>query len=148
MNYNDIDKSSYNKYTFGKCLKQQRLDKGYSLRNLASTVGISAAYLSDIEKGARNAPVNSHNNILEAFIDCLQIPDEEKMAFYEMADSASGANAFKKYLEENSAALSFLSQAKNQELTSEEWSVLSCCMDELIKKRNCPKNHSKCKVLK
>ena len=148
MNYNEIVKSSYNKYTFGECLKQQRLDKGYSLRNLAATAGISAAYLSDIEKGVRNAPVNSHNNILETFIDCLQIPDEEKMAFYEMADYTSGAIAFKKYLEENKAALLFLSQAKNQKLTSEEWSILSCCMSELIKKRNCPKNYSKCKVLK
>ena len=41
---------------FGEYIKSKRLEKGISLRELASKVGISPSYMSDIEKGRRNAP--------------------------------------------------------------------------------------------
>ena len=41
---------------FGEYIKSKRLEKGISLRELASKVGITPTYMSDIEKGRRNAP--------------------------------------------------------------------------------------------
>ena len=35
---------------FGEYIKSKRLEKGISLRELASKVGISPSYMSDIEK--------------------------------------------------------------------------------------------------
>ena len=41
---------------FGSFIKEKRNNIGLSLRALANIVGISTAYLSDIEKGKRNPP--------------------------------------------------------------------------------------------
>lgn len=42
-----------NKISFGERLRQLRDEKDYSLRELADKVGVSAAFLSDIELGRR-----------------------------------------------------------------------------------------------
>lgn len=41
---------------FGEYLKTLRKAKGFRLREFAQAIDISASYLSDIEKGNRNAP--------------------------------------------------------------------------------------------
>lgn len=45
-----------NKNSFGNYLKYLRKDYGYTLDELASTIGYSNAYLSQIEKGRKPAP--------------------------------------------------------------------------------------------
>lgn len=39
---------------FGEFIKKIRLKKGYSMREFSSLIGISASYMSDIEKSNRN----------------------------------------------------------------------------------------------
>lgn len=41
---------------FGDFIAERRKEKGIGLRKMADLMGISAAYLSDIEKGRRNPP--------------------------------------------------------------------------------------------
>ena len=41
---------------FGKYVKQRRESLGKTMRSFAEEVGISPAYLSDIENGHRNPP--------------------------------------------------------------------------------------------
>ena len=41
---------------FGDFLHQKRIAKGDSYRDLAAVLGVSAPYISDIEKDRRNAP--------------------------------------------------------------------------------------------
>lgn len=42
--------------TFGSFLEEKRKEKQLSIRKMAEMLGITAAYLSDIEKGRRYAP--------------------------------------------------------------------------------------------
>ena len=40
---------------FGKAFRAKRQEKGLSLRDCAKKLGLSAAYISDVELGRRNA---------------------------------------------------------------------------------------------
>lgn len=40
---------------FGEFVREKRISKGISLRDMARRLDISASYMSDIEKGRRNA---------------------------------------------------------------------------------------------
>ena len=42
--------------SFGRFIRQRRQELGYTVRGFARELGITAAYLSDIEKGHRYAP--------------------------------------------------------------------------------------------
>jgi L-glutamine-phosphate cytidylyltransferase len=46
----------HKKTTFGACIRNLRLSRGIGLRELARELGISAPYLSDLEKDKRGAP--------------------------------------------------------------------------------------------
>ncbi|MBO4245426.1 MAG: helix-turn-helix transcriptional regulator [Bacilli bacterium] len=61
MNFSSIDAESYDKNTFGKCIRQQREENNMKLTEVASKVGITKVYLSDIERGNRVAPVSNTN---------------------------------------------------------------------------------------
>jgi len=55
------------RYIDPKWLQRERLERRYSYREAAAFLGISAAYLSDIEKGRRKLKADSETgkNILE-----------------------------------------------------------------------------------
>ena len=61
--------------TFGSYIRNQRISKKISQRDLAKKLGISAPYLNDIEKNKRFAPrmeiVSVISNILEADLEIL-----------------------------------------------------------------------------
>ena len=69
-----------NKYAFGNFIHMFRVEKGYSIREFAIKLDISFVYLSDIEKGARPAPLKH----LDKFIDVLNIEDEEVDDFMDL----------------------------------------------------------------
>lgn len=51
----------------GQLLKDLREDRGWSLRDLGMTVGMSKTYLGDIELGKRNPTVNSLEKIVAGY---------------------------------------------------------------------------------
>ena len=53
-----FNKDINNREKFGVWLKTCRKEQDMSIRELANELGLSAAYISDIEKGNRKAPVN------------------------------------------------------------------------------------------
>ncbi len=55
-----------NRRTFGKQLREKRIDKGYSLCEFAELVGISKAYLSFIERDIVYPPTAKLVNGLSA----------------------------------------------------------------------------------
>lgn len=59
--------ATYTKYIDPKWLQRERLERAYSYREAAAFLGISAAYLSDIEKGRRKLKADSEagKNVLE-----------------------------------------------------------------------------------
>ena len=136
MDFNSIDKSNYDKYTFGKCLKQQRIEKEYSLREFAKLIGISVVYLCDIENGKRYAPTTSKDNILEKIITKLNIPKEQLDSFYEMAVASRGYSAYKDYLEQDENIVKFIRYAYQMEFTSDEWNLIFKQINEITKNKN------------
>ena len=60
---------------------------GMSIRGLAAELKVSAAYISDIEKGNRYAPSQEK---LERLIEVLQIPEEDRVAFNDLASATHG----------------------------------------------------------
>lgn len=68
--------------TFGAYVKEKRSQIGISLRELAQRLDITPSYLSDIEKGRRNAP---EKRIIEKLIGVLEIPELELPMFYDLA---------------------------------------------------------------
>ncbi|NMB41838.1 MAG: helix-turn-helix domain-containing protein [Firmicutes bacterium] len=58
-----------NSLSFGKYLKQLRLKKGLTLKELAGLAGLSPSYLSRIERGKRNIPNARFLNRLAPHLD-------------------------------------------------------------------------------
>lgn len=113
-----INSNDYNEFSFGKFVAERRQELGLSVRKLASKIGITATYLSDIEHGSRKAPIN----YMSQFIEHLQITERELDNFYTMAYVTKGQYfEFKEYLNANHYARTFLRLAKEKKLSNEEW---------------------------
>ena len=133
MDFNDIDSLTYDKYTFGKCIRRQREEMGISVRCLAKNLNISPVYLSDIERGNRYAPVKS--NILNGLIEYLKIPEEQVASFYDMAYATKGYSEYSKYLMENRNARDFLRRVMESDVSSLEWNYINSVLDVMIDNR-------------
>ena len=68
--------------TFGEYVKELRQKLGISLREVARRIEIEPSYLSDIERGRRNAPAKDK---LEKLASILEIPESEQYKFYDLA---------------------------------------------------------------
>ena len=143
MDFNDIDSLTYDKYTFGKCIRRQREEMGISVRGLAKNLNISPVYLSDIERGNRYAPVKS--NILNGLIEYLNIPEEQVDSFYDMAYATKGYSEYSKYLMENRNARDFLRRVMEADISSLEWNYINSVLDVMIDNREI-KDKTKTKV--
>ena len=64
---------------FGEFLHSKRLEKGLSYRDLAEIINVTAPYISDIEKGRRNAPIMEKLEKLALFFNLSE--DEENEMF-------------------------------------------------------------------
>lgn len=74
------------KEQFGKYIAEKRKLLGLSVRQCSSLIGITPAYLSDIERGNRNSPTKHLNKIIEV----LHIEHCELDAFYDLAGLSHG----------------------------------------------------------
>ena len=133
MNFNEIDSLTYDKYTFGECIRKQREEQSISVRCLAKNLNISPMYLSDIERGNRYDPVKG--DTLSGLIEYLNIPEEQVVSFYDMAYATKGYSEYSKYLMENRNARVFLRRIMEMDLSSLEWDVLDGVLDEVINNR-------------
>ena len=121
--------------TFGMFIKNRRLELGYSLRHLASNLGISAVYLSDIETGARPAPLK----LLGSFIRELQVSPSEKETFYELAElSHQNWPDIINFLTKTPNARKFLKLAIEHNLSDEVFAKLIKIVN---KQTNCQENN-------
>jgi transcriptional regulator with XRE-family HTH domain len=67
---------------FGEFLKSLRQSREISLRQLASDIDVAPSYLSDIERGNRNAPPKER---LDKIIKILSLSEDEAYKFYDLA---------------------------------------------------------------
>lgn len=120
MDFSSIDPNSYDKYTFGKCIKEQREEQGLTLRYVAKEMNITPAYLSDIEKGNRYAPRKV--GFMARLVKLLNIKGEDIKYLSDMAGATRGFyEEFRNYIKENSNVRDFIRYAKRLNLTNEEW---------------------------
>ena len=126
MDFSSINIELYDKFTFGKCIRQQREEVGLSLRNVASNIGISAAYLSDIEKGQRYAPVsNGDLSLIYKLLKVLNVPEEQFDSVIDMAYSTHGCHKdIVDYLSGCEKARKFIRCASVLQLNDDDWNEL------------------------
>lgn len=112
--------------TFGKTVRRLRLDNtDYSLREFARLLGVSASYLSDIEKDRRTPP--SEDRIIK-MAELLKADSNELLALAEKMppefyETFTKSDVYTKKVPE------FLRRASEQNLSEEQW-------DKLIKELN------------
>lgn len=105
---------------FGELVKKYRGKK--SLKKLGDEIGISVAYLSDIENGNRFPSKDK----LDKFIEIFDLKDDEKNKFYDLVAKES-PNKYKvssdiaEYIMNNEYLRNFIRLAKNKKLDNLYW---------------------------
>lgn len=99
---------------FGEYIKSKRLEKGISLRELASKVGISPSYMSDIEKGRRNAP---NKEKVDKIAEVLFYSEEEIERLHDLAGLSKNtiSTDLSSYIMESNDVRYFLRESKNRD---------------------------------
>lgn len=111
---NDIS----NRDKFGAWLKASRKENGWGVREFAEMIGVSAAYISDIENGNRHAPLNHLEKIAKIF----NLPEQELMYLADIAGCSHGNhNDINEYLADNPNARKAVRAARNADLSDEEF---------------------------
>lgn len=70
---------------FSQFLKEKRRQREITVRDMAERSGVSAGYYSDFESGRRNPP---DLEILDNMIAALNLSDEDRLIFYDLAGKA------------------------------------------------------------
>ena len=122
-----------NTATFGKCLRDKRIEKQISLRGFAGKLGISPVYMCNIEKDRVPAP---KDHILTEISRLLILNDEEEKLFYDLAAKSKTSPTVSKdlpdYIMEKDIVRAALRTAKDVDATDEEWQEF---IDKLEKRR-------------
>lgn len=123
MNFN-----TYDEYTFGKCIKIRREERGLSIRTVSKFLEISPTYLNDIEKGSRKAP---KKELMQKIINVLEIPDYQIEDLFDMAFVSRGySEEINIYLSNNIYARKAIRLAKELQLSDEEWKEIIVKLEE------------------
>ena len=117
--------------SFGEFVKKKRQKLGITLRAFAEELHIAPSYMSDIEKGKRNAPTQ---DILENMSKILKLNNEDKNTLLDLAANSKNeiAQDITTYVSENSKVRVALRRAKELNLGDEEWIKI---IDEMINKK-------------
>ena len=121
--------------TFGSFMRQKREEKGITVRGLATMLGITPAYVSDLEKDNRAAPRrNSPKDLLERICQILMSTDEDRHRYYDLAaESRDGQyDELNDYLHQHANARLALRVARDRGLDEDGWSAIA----EQIQKRD------------
>lgn len=140
MKLNGINSIVYDRYSFGSYIKSCREKLEFSLKKVSQEAGISAAYLSDIECGNRNAPlISDDRDVMTSLIEVLQIPIDQIPHLYDMAYASRGYYMdVREKLMENQKVRDFLRKAKDLKLNDFEWSLLENSLNSIVSRRQLP----------
>ena len=114
--------------TFGNYLKEKRLKAGFTLRKFAGLLGVSPAYMCDIENNHRTAP---EKDKLEKIILLLNLDKNEKQLVFDLA--ATGKSTEKRdvvsidiadFIMKYEKPRAFLRKAKEKNLDDKQWEKL------------------------
>ncbi len=114
---------------FGDFIYNKRVELNYTLRAEADQLGISFAYLSDLENGNK-LPPNSNKDekkqLMSKLKDVLKLTDQEyeEMIGYadkELVDKGHLSNDMNEYMNKVPLATVALRRATNKNLSEEDW---------------------------
>ena len=117
-------------YSFSTFLSEKRREREITSLQMSMIAGISPSYYCDIEKGRRVPP---ERDILEKILAALQLADDGKVLFYDLAGKAkSGVSPdLPEYIMENEVVRVALRVAK-EKASADDWKQF---IDRLEKKR-------------
>ena len=105
---------------FGEFIQRKRVEKQIPLRKMAERIGISAPYLSDIEKDRRNPP---EMDKLELISQVLLLSEDEKSIMLDLAGRKRNSVApdLPGYSMERDYVSAALRTARDLDAGEEEW---------------------------
>lgn len=105
---------------FGDFLQKKRTEKRITLRKMAELLGITAPYLTDIEKDRRNPPEKKK---LEQISEILSLSDEDKTTMYDLAGKKRNSVApdLPDYIMEHNYVSTALRTARDLDASEEDW---------------------------
>ena len=105
---------------FGEFIAQKRIEKGITLRDMASRLGVTAPYLSDVDKDRRN-PFDMDKLTLLASI--LQLAPEENAQMLDLVGKKRNSVApdLPEYIMERDYVSAALRTARDLNAGEEEW---------------------------
>ena len=113
---------------FKEYLSLKRQEKQLTIRKFATLIGISPAFLCDLESGSRSFPANSkkYPDLLERIIKVLELDDNEReimiqLAHESMLEKDKISAEVKEYLQGTPRAQEALRKAAECGATDEAW---------------------------
>lgn len=105
---------------FGDFLQKKRTERQITLRKMAEIIGITAPYLTDIEKDRRNPPEMEK---LETISNILILSDEEKTTMFDLAGKRRNSVApdLPDYIMERDYVSAALRTARDLDASEEDW---------------------------
>lgn len=107
-------------FEFGRFVAERRKQHEYTMRRFANMIGVTAPYLSDIEKGRRAAP----DGKLEEIATALKLSRAEREQMFDLAaltrENQVSAD-LSGYIMETDLARVALRRAKEQDLSDRQW---------------------------
>ncbi|QTH59264.1 helix-turn-helix domain-containing protein [Corynebacterium hindlerae] len=107
-------------FEFGRFVSERRKQHEYTMRRFADMIGVTAPYLSDIEKGRRAAP----DGKLEEIATALKLSRAEREQMFDLAaltrENQVSAD-LSGYIMETDLARVALRRAKEQDLSDRQW---------------------------
>ena len=105
---------------FGDFLQKKRIGRQITLRKMAEMIGITAPYLTDIEKDRRNPPEMEK---LETISNILSLSDEEKTTMFDLAGKRRNSVApdLPDYIMERDYVSAALRTARDLDASEEDW---------------------------
>ena len=105
---------------FGQFISEMRTRDNISCHQLADKIGISTAYLSQIERGIRNHP---DPTLIMKIAEALQLSRADEVRLYDLYAEETGQLQpdIVEYLRGNCAARYALRKARDANATEEDW---------------------------
>lgn len=106
--------------TFGKFIAEKRMERGWSLRVLAGRLGITAAYLSDVENSRRRAFDLTR---LRSFARAVNLSRADTDRLYDLAGKDRGEPSpdVSEYLTDNGYICAALRTVRTLNANEDDW---------------------------
>ena len=106
--------------SFGEFLQKKRLENETTLRKMAKLIGITAPYLTDIEKDRRNPPEIQK---LDKIAEILSLTEEEKAVMFDLAGKQRNSVApdLPDYIMKRDYVAAALRTARDLDADEDDW---------------------------